>query len=394
MKSSVYYIVAIAALFFFALLNAGCSDSPQNLAGEQAQNEELGANSLLFPDLDITKIDRIVISDKHETVTISRRGLVWYVDAPADYPAYQSQVHWLLTDLEEAQRGQKVKVLQADYSRLMLSDPSLDSAAADASTVKVELSSSSSGYKNTFILGKFDFPDDQQVVSVIGERATARRYFRLMNEHDAVFLSPSSLMRAVPMTRRWVHKGIVPIKAFKRISGHSKQGGDWAVYRDSRFGKLSGEGALKQYKRDADFLKNLSLFFENGYISDVVPRSAETELMQTDHQRTFSVEDFDGTIHDFEIGQQTSIPQAHDPAKLLTDGVLTLTGKPENEQDTYFAVAVRVQVPESLQTPETQIETFRNGERRVFLIESESMQLMMNLFEQAENPPVKQRIEK
>lgn len=392
MNFSIYYIVATGALFLFTLLNAGCSDSPQTQAGEQTQAEELGANSLLFPDLDITKIDRIVISNKPGTVAISRRGLIWYVDAPIDYPAFQSKVHWFLTDLEEAQRGQKVDALQADFSRLMLSDPSLDSEMADASTVKVTLSSSSTGYRSAFILGKFDFPDDQQAVAVVGERATARRYFRLMNEENAVFLSPSSLMRAVPMARRWIHKGIVPIKAFKRISGHSEQGGEWALYRDSRFGKLIGEGALEQYKLDTDFLKNLSLFFEGGYISDLVPRGSETALLHTDHKRTFRVEDFNGTIHEFEIGKETNLSKAHDPAKSLTDGILTLSGRLEDEKAVYFAVAIRVQAPESLQIPETQLEAFRNGARRVFLVEGQSMQLIMNLFELAENPPVTQQI--
>ncbi|MCM2679642.1 DUF4340 domain-containing protein [Echinimonas agarilytica] len=387
MKISIYHVTVIATILIVVALLFGLGYSEDSNPPVQEYD------GLLFPDLDVNDIDKIVLSNIHETVFLNRDGVIWNVGDPVDYPAFQSKVQWFLADLEEAQRGQEVEVADDDLSRLMLADP-LSDENQNTSAVKVEISSLSGGYKQSFILGKFDFPDNKPLISIVGERASARRYVRILGEEERVFLTSSSLMRAVPMTRKWINKGVVPIQAFKRISGYSDKGDEWALYRNSRFGKVMGEGSLKEFKADSEFLKNLSMFFEGGYISDVLPSHSLTEVMRTSNHRRFRVEDFDGTIHDFEIGNKTSLSKEHDPANALTDAVLTLTSKPIADNADYLAVTIRIHVPDSIQISDTQMGPFKGGAQRGFLIDEKSLLLILNLFNISEENSKRPHLEK
>lgn len=336
----------------------------------------------LFDGLSINAIDRMVISDRKGRVVLCKKGAEWTVGESVIFPVHMPMLIQFLVQLEQARLGQRMSVSEKDYAYLSLLDPLADNLPEEVNPIKVELFSGSANQTNRFILGAFDIPDDEKSVMFTGEKGSARRFVRLMNGRDAVYLSSDPLYYAVPSSNMWIIRKFFPTNGVKEIKGTSGGNEKWSIRRKSAFGKLELSGLPEGYTLTPAQVAVFNNLFGSGSFAGIVPQGREAEFMQEEKRRELEVVSFDGRIHKAEIGRLIEPVDYRDPAEKLQEGIISFAPVETGEKKEAYVVRIRAAAPTVNEADLALIKLF---EDRAIIIEGRDVSPLLELFETAEN---------
>ena len=341
--------------------------------------------STLLGDVSINAIERIVISSAKKQIVIEKRGTEWMVGDPYGFPVHMPLLMQFLIDLEEAELGQRIHVSPKDYPRLNLQDPVAGGGNYDSIATKVELFSGSTNALLSIVLGSFDFPDDQEMLQVFGEKASARRFIRFINSDKGVYLSPSPLYLARTSGDFWVIRRCYPTNGIQKVAGISNGKECWSVYRNTLFDALHTSGLGEGYAPTMALLDAMNNFMASGLFAGIAPLGREDELMEREPRLELRITSFDGRIHHIAVGKWMESVNYADPAEHLSEGSISLVSEKRKGNAGAYALRIRNEIPEGLENGRELVETFKD---RVIILDREDVDPFLELFRssiQAEN---------
>ncbi|MBU2986636.1 DUF4340 domain-containing protein [Saccharophagus degradans] len=241
----------------------------------------------------------------------------WWVAEPIDFIADASVVEAFLKSLTDAKIGKKLHVAPSDYHLL-----GVDKAGGIRADIQL-----TNGESVTLVFGNLDMPRDSSDSAMLGVAAVARRFIRVIDDTDDVYLAPISLIDLSSYPSLWTNTAFMRSPSFKRLQLRSNEAEPLDVYRSHRFGplfKVNETGKEKEF--DPNRFSCFESFLKSGHCLQVSKADEKIERYHQNKELTVTIEDFTGLVFRYRFARPVD-PSAIEverqalQADFLNDGI-------------------------------------------------------------------------
>ena len=209
MKRLLLLILALAALVGIAVLKKQKLDA--RFSNSTASNTK--TREYLFPDVDFSKVQRVLIQSPDSKVDLKVDNGVWVVTERDNYPASFDRLRGCTVEIKDSKITGKQIIREGAWKGAHLLKPEGEANKDGAGTL-VEFFSADGRALVEMILG-----DSVEVAGTDAQLgAQGQRFVRIPSDGDAIWMLSTAFYELDAKPESWVDKGFIQVDGLREVS--------------------------------------------------------------------------------------------------------------------------------------------------------------------------------
>ena len=263
-----------------------------------------GTNNLLYPNLDVNSVQKIIITENTNKITLFKDD-IWKVEDRYGYPANFTEISDLVRKIADLKPIQQVKVGPSLLPRLELTPP----GSGTNSGTLIQLQDKSGKELAQLLLGKKHLRksgEDSPFDSGWPNGRFVMQGTNILNTPSkSAWVVSETFSMAEARPENWLNKDFFKVENIKSISvTPTNHAAAWKVSRDKLFDDLKMVNTQPNEEIDKTKVSSLSSVFSYPSFNDVLKPDTDNELTGLNNPWKIEIETFDDFKYNILIGKQ------------------------------------------------------------------------------------------